>query len=208
MVPIDSVSMGMNPNMLTIEQMYGTITLFNCVEEKPPRAAFFDPKIRRKEMAKAVEPFDESNLLATLQGMGYSVEAVADTSDLKDFELTDKDDLINYPFVIVEVLAKDSLQYKNEYVVCRAVDRDGNKIVFADGSYGICAQVLELMVKHENVRKPINSDDETGWSGWKYPVAIPVMKGLAKNEYDTKILNKQTGEVELVHGVTYRLQFK
>lgn len=160
-------------------------------------------------MPKEIQQFEPDNLLATLRDMGYQVEAVADTSTAVDFELTDKDDLVNHPFVIVEVLVKDSLQYSNEYVVCRCVDRDGLKYVFADGSYGICAQVMEMMTNHENVRRPISPmDDGIGWSGWKYPVAILVSKGLSKNEYDTKVMNKLTGELEIVHGTTYRLEFK
>lgn len=159
-------------------------------------------------MAKDIQPFDESQLLEQLRGMGYEVDAVVDTSVLKDFELTDKNDLVNYPFVIIEVLVKESLKFKGDYVVCRCVDRDGNKIVFADGSTGIKDQIVELLTNYESIRTPINPNDGVGWSGFKYKVAIPVMKGLSKHDYDTKMMNEQTGEVDIVAGETFRLQFK
>ena len=155
-------------------------------------------------MAKSneVQAFDPSALMERLRAEGFSPDVLIDPSEIADFQLTDKEELVNKPFVIVQVLAKKSLEFGSDYVVCRCLDSQGNRIVFADGSAGISATLLELLVKYDHLKKPLTDDDE---GGFLYNVAIPVAKGLSKNTYMTRVLNERTGEKEAKAATTYRL---
>lgn len=155
-------------------------------------------------MAKSdVEPTVVDALMERLRQEGFSPDVFIDPSEIQEFQLTDKEELVNRPFVIVQVLVKASMEFSGSYVVCRCLDANGERIVFADGSSGIAATLQELLTKYEQFRKPIRDDDDE--PGYLYDVAIPVTKGLSKHTYMTKITNPQTGEKEVKSATTFRL---
>ena len=153
--------------------------------------------------SKEVETTAVDALMERLRQEGFQVDDFLDPELIKDFTLVDKEELVNIPFVIVEVLVKDSLEYNGKYVVCRALTADGTRIVFADGSAGIAETLMEVLTNFDHIRKPIRDDDDE--PGYSYKIAIPVQKGLTKNTYPAKVVNPKTGEKEVKTVTTYRL---
>jgi hypothetical protein len=157
-------------------------------------------------MAKEIEQVQTDDLMEVLKQEGFTVAAVADVGLVKDFDLTDKADLINRPFVIVEVMWKQSFEYGSDYVVCRCLDANRNRFVFADGSTGIAAKFMELLENYKHLAEPIRDDPEFD-GGKRYHIAIPVLGGLSENKYMTRIKNAK-GEYQMTQATTYRLNLK
>jgi hypothetical protein len=154
-------------------------------------------------MAKETVPATVDDVtLALLREYGVDVEVVIDPSELVDYELVEKDELVNVPFIIVEVLEKYSEEFGGMYAVVRGITYEGQRVVFADGSSGIASQLFQVIEHHNEFRRPIDDDGEKGYST---KIGIPVPGGLKKNQYMTKVVNEKTGEKEAKSATTYRL---
>lgn len=147
----------------------------------------------------------DSAILEALRQEGFEVGAVANVDELQDFRLVEKEELVHVPFIIVEVLEKNSEEFGGAYVVCRClVVPTRERVVFSDGSTGVASQVAGLILgKYAHLRKAI--DDEDGERGFVTKLAIPVPGGLKASTYTAKVTDAKTGEKVAKRATTYYL---
>lgn len=140
----------------------------------------------------ALDSFDASNVADWLENLGLSEEDLQVAGS--DWELTDKDDLVDLPFVIVEWEHKPSQQFGGMYAIVRAViPESGAKVVFADGGSGVASQLLKTSTERRDKGLPSNT--------WQH--GLNVKHGLTRSDYDAHTSNV-TGEV-VPAGTTYYL---
>jgi hypothetical protein len=138
------------------------------------------------ESIKEVDNMDVNEYREWLRSEGIAIEEFDGGGE---WELLGKDDkarLIDTPFVIARLRFNDTKKSKKGYFVsvC-AYLQDGTKIVFNDGSTGICEQLKTYTEKHQRT------------------TAIACPKGLRVSEYEWEDEDRDTGEVTMRPGKTY-----
>lgn len=97
-----------------------------------------------KDDLDAITSYDDA--LAILAAHGVTpVDAAEILAD--EWVATAKDDLINRPFIVVDV--KTSWGDFGPFTTCCIVDRDGKKMRFSDGSTGIYEQLKKLNAQYQ-----------------------------------------------------------
>lgn len=150
-------------------------------------------------MSKALDVFDASMLdkfasieeaFAYAESLGFSA-ADNDADGVKSLDIiTDKDQLINVPFLIVEWRFHNSTKFEGEFCSLEIMDKDGNRAIVNDGSTGICKQLRELSAHRvENEHAAPNA-------------LRMVAGGLSRSDYETEDAAGKT-----IQASTYYLKF-
>lgn len=155
------------------------------VQILPHLIAVDAPKISSNAFADVETWEDAINLTQGFFGHLISAEELGDGT-----ELVDKATLVDVPFLIVSVSFHASkigrVDGNRFYCTVRGMTKDNRKIVFSDGSTGICQQLAYLADKHN--RKG----------------GFVVAGGLVKSDY-TKTLIDESGEEYEMAATTYYL---
>lgn len=137
-------------------------------------------------------PTTPDEIRAYIERIGLSAEDTVFRAS--EYDLTDKADLVGVPLFLIQWEEKPSQEFGGMYVVAHGIRTDtAEKVVFADGSTGIAAQLIDVIRKREEAGHPEEA--------WRHALSVP--KGLVRSDYDSHVSNT-TGEV-MPAGTTYYL---
>lgn len=138
------------------------------------------------EMLGALQNFDD--VLALFKSQGVEVQSAEDFGT--GFRVVEKQTLVGVPFVILEFTHR--LGDFGDYVSVLAVTRNGSKVVFNDGSTGVCSQLALIA-------------DQRGKAGHPHPTkGLLVERGLSRSDYTAMIPNRD-GELVETPATTFYL---
>lgn len=137
-------------------------------------AKIADEIVKANRLSKTeLEDFDGSveGLNAYLEKLGLSWQDVEFVGS--EYELTDKNDLVDVPIFLIQWMFKNSEEYPDsQYAVVHGIRvNDGSKFVFADGSTGIRDQLETVSTRRTAAGLDASQQ------------GLAVRKGLVRSDY-------------------------
>lgn len=132
------------------------------------------PRVFNDDVLSAVKSFDDVRSLFDAAGVG--VESMEDYGT--GFKVTDKSKLVNVSLMILEWRFNDGDFGDSGFVSVAAVTRNGDKVIFNDGSTGIYRQLRRVTDQRQARNHP------TPQAG------LLVEGGLTRSDYETEVPGK------------------
>lgn len=106
--------------------------------------AIAEPTAEEASVAIA-EPIVDVLNLASFEDALRVFESVG-VVETETYEITDKAELVNVPFIITEWKYGKEMKYgETPWVVCEGITKDDKRFLFTDGSTGIAQQLVDIL---------------------------------------------------------------